>query len=305
MITRALLVMAVSTLAGCPASHTPGLGDDDDGGPCEGDDCPASCDAPRAVGDLEYCYDTTADSYTVIVKYTGAGELAIGDSDIRRDGAAVDANADFDPTTQTLTLRGTGLAPSKYSLLFRMKTAAGQDLRPLFIPMWIGSGIKYADFTWRDSIIYQIFTDRFLDGKPGNNLDNSVGDLARVDDPRSRWQGGDFAGITAKIRDGYFDAMGVNTLWISSPILNSHSSQPSVQLSDPRRFASYHSYHPVATGYTHLDDLGYASPIEPAFGTPEELRELVNTAHARGIRIIPDFVTNHLQKEGTLYAQHP
>ncbi|MBL0219764.1 MAG: hypothetical protein IPQ07_38600 [Myxococcales bacterium] len=51
-------------------------------------------------------------------------------------------------------------------------------------------------------------------------------------DRRSRWQGGDFAGITAKLREGYFDALGVNTLWISSPIINSHNSQPSVSLAD-------------------------------------------------------------------------
>jgi glycosidase len=304
MLRRSLVVW-IALLAGCPSAQDPGLGGDDDGGPCQGDDCPASCDAPRAVGDLEYCFETTADSYTVIVKYVGPGQLALAESELRRDGAAFDGASAFDPATQTFTIQETGVAPSKYSYLFRMKTEAGENLRPLFLPLWIGPGTKYADFTWRDSIIYQIFTDRFLDGNPSNNIDNSVGDLARVDDPRSRWQGGDFAGITAKIRDGYFDAMGVNTLWISSPIINSHNSQPSVQLADTRRFASYHSYHPIATGYTHLDDLGYATPIEPAFGTAEELHELVNTAHARGIRIIPDFVTNHLQREGKLFTQHP
>ena len=96
--------------------------------------------------------------------------------------------------------------------------------------MWIGSGIRYADVTWQDANVYQIVTDRFLDGNPSNNLDNSVGDLARVTDMRSQWQGGDFAGITRKIRDGYFDDMGVNPLWISSPIIDSHTSQPSVGL---------------------------------------------------------------------------
>jgi glycosidase len=171
--------------------------------------------------------------------------------------------------------------------------------------MWIGRGIRYADFTWKDSILYQIFTDRFLDGDSSNNIDNSVGDLARVTDVRSQWQGGDFAGITAKIRDGYFEDMGINTLWISSPILQSHNSQPSVQLDDTRRFASYHAYHPVATGHTHVDDYGYANPIEPAFGTPAELHELVNEAHARGIRVIPDFVANHVHIEAEMYKRNP
>jgi glycosidase len=301
-MTRACLLVFV--LAACPASQSPGLGDDD-GGPCEGEDCPASCDTPRAVGDLAFCAETAADGYTVIVRYTGSSALALGEGQVTLNGEPFDAAGAYDSATQTFTIRATDVAPSKYSFLFRMRTEAGADLRPLFIPMWIGADTRYADFTWQDSVIYQIFTDRFLDGDPTNNIDNSVGDLARVDDPRSRWQGGDFAGITAKIRDGYFEAMGVNTLWISSPILDSHSSQPSVQLSDNRRFASYHSYHPVATGYTHLDNLGYTTAIEPAFGTEEELHTLVNEAHQRGIRIIPDFVTNHIHREGKLYQQHP
>ena len=173
------------------------------------------------------------------------------------------------------------------------------------MPLWIGKGVKYADFTWHDAIIYQIFTDRFLDGDPSNNINNSIGDLARVTDARSQWQGGDFAGITQKIRDGYFEQMGINTLWISSPIIDSHNSQPAVALADTRRFSSYHSYHPVATGYTAADHLGYATPIEPAFGTEDELHELIREAHARGMRVLTDFVANHVHREGKLFQQHP
>jgi glycosidase len=241
----------------------------------------------------------------VTVRYTGAGQLALDASEVSVNGEPFDAASVYDPGTKTFTIHATDLAPSKYSLLFRLRTDGGEDLRPLFIPMWIGSGPSYAGFTWHDAAMYQIFTDRFLDGDPSNNLDNSVGDLARVTDFRSQWQGGDFAGITAKLRDGYFEGMGINTLWISSPMLDSHNSQPSVGLTDTRRFASYHSYHPVVTGYTHLDHLGYETPIEPAFGTVDELHELVNEAHARGIRVVSDFVANHLHKEGKLYATHP
>ena len=60
-------------------------------------------------------------------------------------------------------------------------------LRPLWVPMWIGPGVKYADFTWRDASIYQIFIDRFLDADPSNNINNGTGDLARVIDRRSQW----------------------------------------------------------------------------------------------------------------------
>lgn len=301
MLIRRAAVLGALVLAGCPSSDDPDLTE-----PCtDGEECPQACSQPVVVGELSMCSETAADAYTVTVAYLGDGELALEESEVTVNGEPVDVAAAYDAATKTFTLEDTGLAPSKYSALFRLRTKAGEDLRPLFVPMWIGEGTRYADFTWHDATIYQIFTDRFLDGDPSNNIDNSVGDLARVDDERSRWQGGDFAGITQKIRDGYFDAMGINALWISSPLINSHNSQPSVGLTDPRRFSSYHSYHPISTGYTHLEDLGLATPIEPAFGTAEELHELVREAHARGIRVIPDFVANHVQRESPLFARHP
>ncbi|MBL0215361.1 MAG: hypothetical protein IPQ07_15925 [Myxococcales bacterium] len=299
------------SLAGCPGSQSIDLCDDPAtcGETCATTgDCPQptdTCTPDRAVGDFAICTRTTNDSYLVVAAYTGAGTLDLATSDVRLNGAPFDAASAFDAATQTFTIHTTSVQPSKYSLLFRMRDAAGADLRPLFVPMWVGAGANYAGFTWNDAILYQIFTDRFFDGDASNNLNNSVGDLARVTDRRSQWQGGDFAGITKKLREGYFEAMGVNTLWISSPILNSHNSQPSVSLAETTRFGSYHAYHPRATGYTHLDHLGLATPIEPAFGTAAELHELINEAHSRGIRIIPDFVANHVHREAALFAQHP
>ncbi len=304
MVLPSGALVAVIVLAGCPASDTPDLTDSCDP---EVESCPVSmsCDAFRPVGDFQLCTRTGEASYTVVVKYTGAGTLALDGSQVRIDSKPVDAASAFDGATQTFTLHAEGLKPSKYSFLFRLTTDAGKALRPLFVPLWIGAGVKYADFTWHDANVYQIFTDRFLDGNPGNNINNSQGDLARVTDPRSQWQGGDFAGITKKIRDGYFDQMGINTLWISSPIIDSHNSQPAVGLNDTRRFSSYHSYHPVATGYTDADRMGFATPIEPAFGTLDELHELVREAHARGMRVMTDFVANHVHKDARLYQLHP
>jgi neopullulanase len=290
-------VLLTTLLAACPSSQDVSIGDPR----CTDGECPC---VPRAVGSFELCASTTDDSYAVTLRYRGAGTIDLDGSEVMVNGVAIDPVALFDTSTATFTVRDAGLVPSKYSLLFRLRTES-EHLRPVFVPMWIGAGPRYADFSWRDASVYQILTDRFLDGDPSNNLDNQAGDLARVTDVRSQWQGGDFAGITRKIRDGYFESMGINALWISSPIINSHNSQPGVGLDDTRRFSSYHSYHPIATGYTHLDDLGYATPIEPAFGTVEELHELVNEAHARGIRIIPDFVANHVQIEARLYQQHP
>lgn len=273
---------------------------------CEAGACQAACTPDRTMGDFLFCAQKTTTAVGVVVHYQGAGSLDLGASTIRlNDQALPESGIEVDPATGALALSAGGLSPSKYSFLLRMRSDGGDDLRPLFVPQWLGAGTRYADFRWKDGTMYQIMTDRFLNGDRSNDIDNSQGTLAEVDDVRSQWQGGDFRGIIQKLEDGYFEDMGINALWISSPLLNSHQSQPAVGLADTRRFSSYHSYHPVVTGYTHLDDYGYETPIETAFGTPEELHELVRKAHARGIRVIPDFVANHVQIEAQIYADHP
>ena len=299
---------------------TTGDGDSESGGACANVVCdvgtvcdPLSgtcveageCVPDRVVGDFSFCFKTTVDSYALVIRYDGPGEIDLATSSTRLNDQVLDPSSGWDPATRTLVLAAKDLPPSKYSHLLRWRTTDNQELRPLFIPLWIGEGLRYRDFRWHDGLFYQVFTDRFLNGDPSNDIDNSVGSLAEVDDSRSQWQGGDFAGILAKIEDGYFESMGINSLWISSPILNSHNSQPSVGMNDPRRFSSYHAYHPIATGYTHLEDYGYDTPIEPAFGTPDELKALVEAAHRRGIRVVPDFVANHVQSEAEMYSRHP
>lgn len=273
---------------------------------CEAGACQAACTPDRTVGDFSFCAQSTSTAVGMVVEYQGAGALDLEASTIRlNDEPLPDGGIEVDPESGALALAASSLAPSKYSFLLRMKNDAGDDLRPLFVPQWIGAGMRYSEFQWSDGIIYQIMTDRFSNGDPSNDIDNSQGSLAEVDDERSQWQGGDFRGIIEKLEAGYFEDMGINALWISSPLLNSHESQPAVGLADTRRFSSYHSYHPIVTGYTHLDDLGFATPIETAFGTPEELHELVRKAHLRGIRVIPDFVANHVQREARIYEDHP
>ena len=275
---------------------------------CDSSDgsCLAACTPDRTVGDLLFCAQSTDTAVGMIVQYQGSGQLDLEASTLRLNEEALPEGAiEVDAKTGALALTVGALPPSKYSFLLRLRSDAGEDLRPLFVPQWIGAGTRYADFQWKDGIMYQIMTDRFLNGDPSNDIDNSEGTLAEVDDERSRWQGGDFRGIIQKLEDGYFEDMGINALWISSPLLNSHNSQPAVGLNDDRRFSSYHSYHPIVTGYTHLDDLGYSTPIETAFGTSEELHELVRKAHLRGIRVIPDFVANHVQSEAQVYQDHP
>ena len=120
------------------------------------------------------------------------------------------------------------------------------------------------DWTQR-AIIYQIFVDRF---HPGSNR---------------QWQkpatpagfyGGRLAGITENL--DYITQLGANTLWLS-PIFPS---------------TSHHGYD--ATDYFD---------IEPRLGTKDDLRHLLSEAHARGMRLLLDFVPNHWSSQHPTFQQ--
>ncbi len=133
-------------------------------------------------------------------------------------------------------------------------------------------------FSWDNATVYFLLTDRFYNGDKSN--DNAYGRQdANVGDQRATFHGGDFAGITQKIKEGYFDDLGVNAIWLSAPYEQIHGY---IQGGDDFYHYSYHGYYVL--DYTETDD---------AYGTKEEFKNLVDTAHEHGIRIIMDIVMNH------------
>jgi glycosidase len=246
--------------------------------------------------------EKTKNSYTLKLSYHGAIPIDFGASVITLNSVETN-DYEYDETTKTFTISQTGLEPDKYSWLFRLVDENGNKIDPIFVPLWIGEGVDYADFGWRDAFIYQIMTDRFLNGDESND----VGSLSGVTIDLEQWKGGDFEGIIKKIDDGYFTDMGVNAIWISTPVLNPHhTSQGGTSSSQSNvYFTSYHAYHPLATGYSFDETYGYENEgVDTAFGTADKLRELVKKAHKKGIRVIPDFVVNHVYIEAELYKQH-
>ncbi|HSD91358.1 MAG TPA: hypothetical protein VLB44_27730, partial [Kofleriaceae bacterium] len=141
-----LLLAALATLAGCPTSVDPDLGGGSGSNcdPQQDSSCPpvtTTCDTFTTAGDFQLCAKADEASYMVVVKYTGSGKLALGSSDIRLQSKPYDATSSFDAATQTFTLHAQGLAPTKYSFLFRLQTDSGAQLRPLFVPLWVGKGV--------------------------------------------------------------------------------------------------------------------------------------------------------------------
>lgn len=112
------------------------------------------------------------------------------------------------------------------------------------------------------AVLYQIFPERFANGRPElNPLDT---DEWGADPHHGRFQGGDLPGIIDRL--DYLHDLGVDALYLN-PIFASPSN---------------HKY----------DAMDYYQ-VDPAFGGNEALRHLVDGLHARGMRLILDASFNH------------
>ena len=142
-------------------------------------------------------------------------------------------------------------------------------------------------FSWDNATVYFLLTDRFKNGNTSNDhsynrgLDASGNVVSNID-TRGTFHGGDFAGITQTIEEGYFEDLGVNALWISAPYEQIHGYVVGDDSSSSFAHYSYHGYYVL--DYTQTD---------ANFGTAAEFETMVDTAHEHGLRVIIDIVLNH------------
>ena len=130
-------------------------------------------------------------------------------------------------------------------------------------------------FVWENANLYFLLTDRFNNGDTSNDL-NFNRTLPTA--PLRGFQGGDIKGITQKIKEGYFQELGVNAIWFTPVVEQVHGG------TDEGTGFTY-AYH----GYWTKD----WTSLDPNFGTKEDLAALVSLAHKNGIRIVMDAVINH------------
>lgn len=138
------------------------------------------------------------------------------------------------------------------------------------------------NFSWQNATIYFTYVDRFFNGDTSN--DNNYG---RITDYGNELQnvatfhGGDIAGLTQKLKQGYFKDLGVNVIWVTGVYEQMHGWVGGGDKNDFPHYG-YHGYYPL--DFTALDK---------NFGTAEEFRQFVNLAHKQGIRVIMDAGINH------------
>ncbi|MEM8506869.1 MAG: alpha-amylase family glycosyl hydrolase [Bacteroidota bacterium] len=139
----------------------------------------------------------------------------------------------------------------------------------------VASAEKVSPFVWEGANIYFLLTDRFYNANPNNDVNLERTDSTGV---LRGFVGGDIAGITQKLKEGYFTDLGINAIWFTPVVEQIHGS------TDEGTGPTY-GYH----GYWAKD----WTAIDPNFGTKKDLENLVKTAHAKGIRILLDVVLNH------------
>ncbi len=143
-------------------------------------------------------------------------------------------------------------------------------------------------FDWRRGVIYSLMIDRFFDGDKSNSIPLVHDSLFA----KANYMGGDLQGIMDKLDEGYFDSLDVNILWIS-PVYD-NPNVPYREYPPPHRwFAGYHGYWPINS-----------FAVDEHFGSLELLKKLVEKAHAHGIKVLLDFVSNHVHIENPLYIKH-
>ena len=130
--------------------------------------------------------------------------------------------------------------------------------------------------TWRDQILYFLLPDRFSDGReaerprfdrddPGRH---AASDTAAWRRAGKDWQGGTLQGVASKL--DYLADLGVGALWLG-PVWRQRAD-----------LDTYHGY-----GIQHFCD------VDPRFGSRQDLRDLVDQAHDRGIYVLLDVIYNH------------
>ncbi|WP_430927760.1 alpha-amylase family glycosyl hydrolase [Polaribacter marinivivus] len=131
------------------------------------------------------------------------------------------------------------------------------------------------EFVWEAANVYFLLTDRFNNGDSTNDLNFY---RTRETGVLRGFEGGDIKGITQKVKEGYFTDLGINAIWMTPIVEQIHGG------TDEGTGVTY-GFH----GYWTKD----WTSVDPNFGTKADIKELVDEAHKKGIRILLDAVINH------------
>lgn len=142
--------------------------------------------------------------------------------------------------------------------------------------------------SWYEGTIYSLMIDRFNDGD--KNLNNPVAHDSITQ--KANYYGGDFQGIIDKIKEGYFNDLGANILWLS-PVYDNPNEAFKEFPAPHRWYSGYHGYWPI-----------HHQRVEEKFGSMNKLKELIDVAHKNGIKVLLDFVSNHVHQDHPFFQKN-
>jgi glycosidase len=185
---------------------------------------------------------------------------------VNRDGTYLFVNVRISPAAR----------PGSYPLT--LVTPQGSTTIPFRIEAPLAASTRFQGIT-NDDVIYLIMPDRFADGDQSNNAPADAPAAANDRKNPRAFHGGDLRGIINHLP--YLKELGVTALWLTPWYDNWNGVNNCDKPWCPSTY--YHGYH--ASDY-------YA--VEDRFGDLATLRELVEKAHALGLKIIQDQVANHV-----------
>jgi len=165
--------------------------------------------------------------------------------------------------------------PGPYPL--RVTSNAGSVEAPFEITAPLPRAGNFQGFN-QDDVIYLIMPDRFANGDTAND-DPAVSRGLFDRSKGRRYHGGDLQGVINRLP--YLKDLGVTAIWLN-PIYDNNNQLDTREVYDGEPTTGYHGY-----GATDF----YA--VEEHFGDLAKFRELVERAHALGLKVIQDQVANH------------
>lgn len=142
--------------------------------------------------------------------------------------------------------------------------------------MTVATSSEARDFNWGNATVYFVITDRFCNGDTANDVNyGRIVDYGSGQLNAATFHGGDFKGMLQKAKDGYFKDLGVDVVWMTDVYEQIHGWMSGSGPVNDFPHYGYHGYYPL--DYTQIDK---------NYGTVDEFRELVDTLHNQGIRVM-------------------
>ncbi len=128
---------------------------------------------------------------------------------------------------------------------------------------------RYQGFDSKD-VIYLMMPDRFANGNPANDTIEGMLESADRSNPQRR-QGGDIQGVVDNL--DYIKDLGISAVWFTPLFENDMTT----------KYGAYHGY--AATDLYKVDR---------RFGSNEEYKDMIETVHEKGMKVIMDMIHNHI-----------